>query len=70
MDAAVLDGLDAVGQPDDSCARGRQRLLDSGKIENAPFGPRSRIRHRLRLAGAYKGSHRLSTGCCSTPQYR
>jgi RecA-family ATPase len=32
-------------------AAAMRRLLDAGKIENAPFGPPSRIRYRLQLAG-------------------
>jgi RecA-family ATPase len=32
-------------------AAAMKRLLDAGKIENAPFGPPSRIRYRLQLAG-------------------
>jgi RecA-family ATPase len=32
-------------------AAAMKRLLDAGKIENAPFGPQSRIRYRLQLAG-------------------
>jgi RecA-family ATPase len=39
------------GVSKDELAKAMKRLLDVGQIENAPFGPPSRIRYRLQLAG-------------------